>query len=52
VSWGQLKNMLDAQRETEREDKRDPPVACPHCGSILDVKDGIRYCPFGDYRWP
>jgi len=52
MPWETLKAIRDQGREDAAEAERDPPVACPKDGTILDVKDGIRHCPFCGYRWP
>jgi len=52
VPWGQLKDILDDNREVIRAEKRDPPVSCPIDGELLDVHaDGRRNCPLGNYGW-
>ena len=53
MSWEQLKAILDENRQEQRKQATAPPVACPIDGEPLVVgKNGIRNCPFGNYRWP
>lgn len=51
MSWEQLLNILKENREEARRQDAEPPVACPYDGEILDVRDGVRNCPMGNYRW-
>lgn len=51
MPWEQLKGILDQSREDAKE-AEDPPVACPKCGAVLQIREGVRNCPTGDYRWP
>ena len=54
MPFGQdLKAIFDENRETRRAELLEPPVACPHDGTILEENDrGERNCPVGNYLWP
>ena len=53
MPWEQLGAILSQGREDADAEDREPPVACPIDGDILDVKpDETRSCPLGNYRWP
>ena len=47
MPFGQdLKAIIDENRETRRAELLEPPVACPHDGTILEENDrGERNCP-------
>jgi hypothetical protein len=52
MSWYGLLAIL-RQQKTEKETwEREPPVACPIDGAILQIhRDGRRRCPLGNYEW-
>jgi hypothetical protein len=52
ADFGGLRGILQAAAAIDEENKRREaePVACPRCGTPLDVRDGIRNCPMGHYR--
>ncbi len=52
MSWDQLTSISEEARETRQRELAEPPVACPFDGEPLDIKDGIRHCPLGNYEWP
>lgn len=53
MGWDQLRVIIDENKEVNANAKREPPVACPIDGSILDVRaDGVRNCRMGNFRWP
>jgi hypothetical protein len=52
VSWEQLRAILEENRLDREREEREPPVACPIDGTLLDVRDdGVRNCPMGNYTW-
>lgn len=53
MSWEQLQAIQRENRDLAREAARTPLVACPIDGTLLVIrKDGVRNCPFGNFRWP
>lgn len=50
MSWAQLQAIRQEQRQMAEVERNAPLVACPRCGTPLDVRDGIRNCPMGDFR--
>jgi hypothetical protein len=52
MPWEQLQAILKENRTVRTLENREPPVACPIDGSILEVNSrGHRNCPMGNYRW-
>ncbi len=52
MSWEQLWTTIQLNREEARRFATEPPVTCPHDGTLLDVMpNGNRHCPFGNYFW-
>ena len=52
MSWAQLKGIQDQNKQEAERQLREPPVACPIDGSLLDVNgQGVRNCPMGNYTW-
>ena len=52
MSWEQLQAILKENKTTKAMEERDPPVACPVDGAILDIHPrGRRNCPMGNYTW-
>ena len=52
MSWEQLQAILKENKTTRAIEERDPPVACPFDGAILDIHPrGRRNCPMGNYTW-
>lgn len=52
MSWAELQSILAENREQRATEAVTPPVSCPNHGEPLDVReDGVRNCPFGDYRY-
>lgn len=52
MSWEQLQDIVQENRTNRRIEDREPPVACPIDGAILDIHaKGQRNCPMGNYRW-
>jgi hypothetical protein len=52
MSSDQLKAILEVSRQDISWEASEPPTACPIDGSLLDVRDNVRNCPMGNYRWP
>ncbi len=52
MSWDQLQDIIATNKREQDRERREPPVACPIDGAILDIKNGVRNCPMGNYRWP
>lgn len=50
-SWQGLLNIYREAQVNRAREMNEAPVACPYDGSVLDIRDGIRNCPMGDYRW-
>ena len=51
MGWNQLQSITDENREINKRESREPPIACPIDGTRLDEKSGVRNCPMGNYRW-
>jgi hypothetical protein len=52
MGWEQLKTIRDENARLREQEAREPPVACPIDGSLLDMRtDGTRNCPMGNFRW-
>lgn len=51
MSWEQLGETQKINRQERQRDRQEPPLACPIDGELLDVRDGIRNCPMGNFRW-
>lgn len=53
MSWEQLTNIVTEAVGYIRDEKSEPPTACPHDGEPLDTgPDGSLFCPWGNYSWP
>lgn len=50
MSWEQYANIIRGNRERAAQEMAEPPTECPLCGTVLQQRDGILNCPFGDYR--
>jgi len=48
--WGTLGEIRKENLEAERAATAVPPVACPICGEVLQVRGDVRNCPFGHWR--
>ena len=52
MSWEQLKDILNQNRDYVREEQ-GPPTVCPIDGELLEINaKGVRMCPMGNYRYP
>ena len=51
VSWWQLKGILDSAKAEIAADIALGPLSCPLDGELLEIRDGIRNCPMGNFRW-
>jgi len=52
MSWEQLKEIQDSDRQDQQLKLTQPPESCPIDGEPLEVNSrGARNCPFGNYRW-
>lgn len=51
AGWSELQAIRKENQRLEDGASRTPPVACPKCGSLLQVRGNVRGCPFGDFRW-
>lgn len=51
MPWSQLKAILDENRKSAAEEKREPVTVCPLDGALLEFnpKTGISNCPMGNY---
>lgn len=53
MSWEQLRDLYNQNREIAQRSISTAPSACPIDGEPLDIRaDGQRNCPMGNYRWP
>lgn len=53
MSWDQLGDIAREAADLARDEQSRPPEACPHDGEPLrEGRDGVLFCPWGDYRWP
>ena len=50
-SWTKLESIIRENRRYQEWEAAQPPEYCPHDGSRLAVRGGIRNCPMGNYRW-
>lgn len=50
--WWGLKSVMDMNQEYERQERRDPPLACPNDGEPLlrDPRGRLR-CPYDGWIW-
>jgi hypothetical protein len=50
--FGGLRRIVDEARELDIENAARPLVACPLCGTPLDIRprDGLRHCPMGHFE--
>jgi hypothetical protein len=52
MSWEQLKNTFNQNRQAKRMEATAGVEACPIDGEVLVVRaDGIRSCPLGNFTW-
>lgn len=52
MGWDQLLSIQRDNAAQLEEDAQRPPEECPYDGAKLVVgKNGVRSCPFGNYRW-
>tara|TARA_Y100000310_G_C20615958_1_gene780634 strand:+ start:1387 stop:1572 length:186 start_codon:yes stop_codon:yes gene_type:complete len=51
MTWNQLKDIKQQNRETVAAERREGPLSCPIDGELLDIRGNIRNCPLGNYRW-
>lgn len=53
MSWEQLQSIAVEAVGYVREEKSQPPIACPYDGEPLDESPrGGLFCPLGNYAWP
>lgn len=53
MSWYQLLDIFERQRQDDEDWRNTPPVACPNDGAVLQLgPGGDLNCPMGDYRYP
>jgi hypothetical protein len=53
MSWEQLLQASQTNRDARRQAETQPPSACPQCGALLDANGrNERNCPLGHYQWP
>lgn len=51
--YGGFKAIVAEAKQLEEQVKSEPEVACPVCGTVLDVNPrGAVNCPMGHYRAP
>lgn len=49
--WGGYKAIAEEAKRLSEAEKQQPEVACPVCGTPLDVNSaGAGNCPMGHYR--
>jgi len=51
MSWQQLADIQNENREVNKAHVRQGPVACPIDGTLLEERDNVRNCPMGNFRW-
>lgn len=52
MSWATLHQIVKANRAEAERAEAQPPEDCPVDGALLDIRaDGVRNCPYGNYRW-
>lgn len=51
-NWDTLLATYREAVDEYRRDRREPPVACPYDGELLQVRRGKRHCPFDGWTWP
>jgi hypothetical protein len=53
MAWEQLTSIVAEAVAYMREEKTQPPIACPYDGEPLDAApDGGLHCPWGNYEYP
>jgi hypothetical protein len=56
VSWEQLRETAELNRQFRRDELSKPPAACPNDGTPLEPSppgaDSTMFCPHDGYRWP
>lgn len=54
MAWETLLNIARTNHEYAEQEQAesDNPTRCPHDGLALVEVNGVRDCPFGDFRWP
>lgn len=48
--YGGMKGIVEEARKVAEDEAARLEVACPRCGSLLAIRDGIGNCPMGHYR--
>lgn len=49
--YGGYRAIIEEARKLEEQERVEPQVACPVCGTVLDVNArGAVNCPMGHYR--
>ena len=51
MSWQTLSDIKRENREEAARANAEPPVACPIDGTPLQVRDNVRNCPMGNFRF-
>lgn len=54
MAWEQLESIYTEAAEYVRQEKTEPPLACPFDGEPLSSRpdgDGL-FCKWGNYYWP
>jgi hypothetical protein len=56
MSWEQLRETAELNRQFRQEEMSKPPLACPNDGTPLEPSppgsDSSLFCPHDGYRWP
>lgn len=53
MAWEQMLSIVAEAVSYIRDEKTQPPLACPFDGEPLDsAPNGGLACPLGNYRWP
>lgn len=51
--WGGLGSIIEEARQLDEQERQQPLVDCPICGTPLDVNSrGMKNCPMGHFRAP
>lgn len=51
MSWEELAAIWEQNARDADRSERQPPVACPNDGTVLDNVHGKLHCPFDGWVW-
>jgi hypothetical protein len=53
MAWDQMLSIIEEAMQYVKEEKTQPPLACPNDGEPLTTSpDGGLFCKFDGYSWP